>query len=129
MIMKIREEIDRIKSIMNLTEFYYKGYRGSVLIEPEIRGVTYELDDYGDYWELYELIVHGKHEKGLGSRFMRKLTQLADEHRKIVFTQASSAMGSDLNRLINFYERFGFEIIETPLDNETLQVMRRDPKS
>lgn len=114
---------------MNLTEFFYEGYRGSILIEPEIKGVTYELDDYGDYWELYELIVHGKHEKGQGSRFMRKLTQLADEHKKIVFVQASSAMGSDLNRLINFYKRFGFEIVETSLNNDTLQIMRRDPSS
>jgi hypothetical protein len=127
--MKIREEIERIKSIMNLTESFPEGLGEPIIIEPEIRGVTYELDDWGEYWELYELIVHGKQEKSLGSRFMRKLTQLADEHEKIVFTQASSAMGSDLNRLINFYERFGFKKVETSHNNNTLQVMRRDPKS
>lgn len=125
--MIVKEEIRRIKTIMNLTERVFKGYEGAIIVEPEIKGVHYELDDYGEYWELVELVVYKGQEKGLGSRFMKKMTQMADEYKKIVFTMASSDMGSDLNRLVNFYERFGFEKVETTHNNSTLQVMRRLP--
>lgn len=48
--------------------------------------------------------------KGIGSKVMRDLTEWADANGYMITLVASDVYGSDLDRLIKFYERFGFEI-------------------
>jgi 8-oxo-dGTP pyrophosphatase MutT (NUDIX family)/N-acetylglutamate synthase-like GNAT family acetyltransferase len=46
--------------------------------------------------------------KGLGSAFMERFTDLCDQYKMIAILTASTEWGSSKTRLINFYKRFGF---------------------
>ena len=45
---------------------------------------------------------------GLGTKGMMELISFADKHKLPTWLLASSSYGSDLDRLVKFYERFGF---------------------
>lgn len=49
-----------------------------------------------------------KETPGLGTKGMKELISFADKHNLPTWLLASSNYGSDLDRLIRFYERFGF---------------------
>ena len=46
--------------------------------------------------------------EGIGTKFMLELTKLADEYGITITVSPSDSYGSNLNRLIKFYKRFGF---------------------
>ena len=61
-----------------------------------------------------------KRGKGYGKWFMRELCRLADETRKEIKLTPSNELGSDLTRLIRFYQSFGFVSVG--------EEMKREPK-
>ena len=78
---------------------------------PQIFGesVEYEIDEHGKEVVLDLIRVQEeKRGKGYASWFMRELCRLADEAKKEIILTPSEALGSDVERLIHFYERFGF---------------------
>lgn len=50
--------------------------------------------------------------KGLGTKSMMEITKFADIHHLPIKLIATSAYGADIDRLINFYKRFGFNVIK-----------------
>lgn len=45
---------------------------------------------------------------GMGKKGMYELTNFADTHKLDIYLIASPSYGSDLDRLVKFYEKFGF---------------------
>lgn len=64
-------------------------------------------------------------EKGIGTAILNTITFLADTMKKNVYLTATDSLGSDLNRLLRFYERFGFQFKEKQWEN-TLYYMVRE---
>lgn len=55
-------------------------------------------------------VPHKNRNAGIGSKAMQSLIDYADETGKTIKLGASSQLGGDKSRLIDFYKRFGFEI-------------------
>jgi hypothetical protein len=66
------------------------------------------LKDYTDISLFLMDIKSLKDIPGLGTKGMNELISFADKHNLPTWLLASSNYGSDLDRLIKFYERFGF---------------------
>jgi predicted GNAT family acetyltransferase len=55
------------------------------------------------------IVPKDKRDQGIGSSFMRELTQYADSvQKKIVLSPSTDFGGSSVSRLKDFYKRFGF---------------------
>ena len=90
---------------------------------PQIFGesVEYELDEHGKTVILDLIRVQEeKRGKGYASWFMRELCRLADETKKEIILTPSDALGSDLERLIRFYESFGFVSVGEEMKREPI---------
>lgn len=53
-------------------------------------------------------VKHSFRNKGYGTTVLKRLIYYANRTNKVILLEATDSMGSDLNRLIKFYERFGF---------------------
>jgi hypothetical protein len=66
---------------------------------------------------------------GIGTKFMEDLTRLADEHGYKLTLSPSSSYGGNVNRLKDFYQRFGFVMNKGKnRDFSHREDMYRDPK-
>jgi len=52
-------------------------------------------------------------ESGLGTKVIDIICDFADRYDVKIYLTPSDLLGSDLKRLIGFYERFGFRFIDT----------------
>ena len=66
------------------------------------------LRDYTDISLFLMDIKSLKNNPGLGTKGMNELISFADKNNLPTWLLASSNYGSDLDRLVKFYERFGF---------------------
>lgn len=68
--------------------------------------------------------------QGLGTQFMEKLTQIADQQEKIIALDPDTSFGaSSKSRLKKFYQNFGF--VENKGSNKNFEIMKemyREPK-
>ena len=63
-------------------------------------------------WYLESIVVdEGYRNKGIGTKLMKKVTQKCDSP---IYLLATSELGGDYQRLIRFYEKFGFEKRKQP---------------
>ena len=88
---------------------------------PQIFGesVEYEIDEHGKEVILDLIrVTEEKRGKGQGRWFMEELCRLADETKKEIKLTPSDELGSDLERLIRFYESFGFVSIGKEMKRE-----------
>ena len=58
------------------------------------------------------LMVLKSAQKGMGTKGMEALSKFADTHNLPIMTVASTAYGSDIERLSKFYNRFGFKYVK-----------------
>ena len=113
-------EVKQLKEA-GYSTFYLSSWISDQL--PQIFGesVEYEIDEHGKEVILDLIRVQEeKRGKGYGKWFMRELCHLADETRKEIKLTPSNELGSDLTRLVHFYESFGFVSIG--------KEMKREPK-
>ena len=113
-------EVKQLKEAGHST-FYLSSWVSDQL--PQIFGesVEYEIDEHGKEVILDLIRVQEeKRGKGYGKWFMRELCRLADETRKEIKLTPSNELGSDLTRLIRFYQSFGFVSVG--------EEMKREPK-
>jgi len=67
--------------------------------------------------------------EGIGSSFMTKLTELADEYGVILTLSPENTYGGTVSRLKQFYKRFGFRDNKgRTRDNRFWYAMIREPK-
>jgi hypothetical protein len=78
-------------------------YKESISVKANIG-----LKDYTDISLFLMDIKSLKDIPGLGTKGMNELISFADKHNLPTWLLASSNYGSDLDRLVKFYERFGF---------------------
>ena len=89
---------------MNIPEILHNEY-------PDVKQIRFDLyqDDKRKSLFLTGFIVNPTlRNSGLGSQFMDKLTKLADEIGYMITLTPSNAYGGNVNRLKDFYQRFGF---------------------
>ena len=89
---------------MNIPEILNKEY-------PDVKQIRFDLyqNDKTKSIFLTGFIVNPMlRNKGLGSEFMTKLTDLADEIGYMITLTPSNAYGGSVNKLKDFYQRFGF---------------------
>lgn len=92
--------------------------------------VAEQSDAVGGHLKLHDLVVpKEKRGEGIGTKFMEDLIKLADEEGKtIVLTAAKDYGATSVNRLKDFYKRFGF--IENKGRNKDFRIsdnMYREP--
>ena len=100
------------KELYRISDFLYKNK--IVFLEVSIDTMK---DNYTDikFGELYinlDKIVSVSNQAGAGKKGMFEIIKFADKYNLPIMLIASSSMGSDLDRLINFYKEFGFNLIE-----------------
>ena len=78
-------------------------YKEGILVKANIG-----LKDYTDISLFLIDIKTLKDMPGLGTKGMNELISFADKNNLPTWLLASSNYGSDLDRLVKFYERFGF---------------------
>jgi GNAT superfamily N-acetyltransferase len=62
------------------------------------------------YLFLYKIEVSDDYKNnGLGTKVLNILCDFADDYNLKIYLTPSSSLGSELNRLIEFYKRFGFK--------------------
>lgn len=61
---------------------------------------------------------------GYGSKIMRSITEYADQHSFIIVLNPSTAFGSNLKRLTQFYTRFGFQPVDPKLIKASYKMYR-----
>jgi GNAT superfamily N-acetyltransferase len=84
------------KDIKGTMDFYF----------PEVRC---KIEEYNDYIILVFLVVQLKRRgKGEGVAFMEKLISVADKNKKDIYLDPTNDFDSNYDRLVKFYERFGF---------------------
>ena len=79
---------------------------------------------------LSRIIVNPENrEKNVGTSVMEDLVKYADDHKQIVALTPSSDFGGNVNRLIQFYKRFGFKMNKGYNKNfEYRDAMIKNPK-
>ena len=70
--------------------------------------ITWWEDD-GEIWLNRLIIPDEDRNKGYGSKILDMLKQYCNERNICIKLLADSCYGSEINRLVNFYKRFGFE--------------------
>ena len=78
-------------------------YKEGILVRARVG-----LKDYTDLSLFLMDMRTLKDSPGLGTKGMNELISFGDKHNLPTWLLASSAYGSDINRLVEFYERFGF---------------------
>ena len=69
----------------------------------------------GSGWYLYSIIVDKNYRnRGIGTRIMQKIIRTCDPP---IYLLATSELGSDGVRLVQFYERFGFTKVNQHFQN------------
>lgn len=101
---KKRQRGEETKSKPVTENYILKGLESSYPIE-------LQLYDKGTHLELDKILVpSGMRGVGIGSEIMTKINQYADKVRLPVFlTPSTSYGGTSINRLLNFYKRFGYK--------------------
>lgn len=103
----------------------------------ELQNKWYEISD--DFYKNDVLVKAYIHENGeiilqelksgkagMGTKAMKELSKFADTYNLPIMTVASASYGSDIDRLIKFYNSFGFVYVkDMPLMNGV--EMRREP--
>ena len=110
----INESVDNIKSKLS-----------QLSDDAKKEGVVLSISLSGD-----KIILHHieSNEKGKGSLVMQNLIDFADNEKLKIGLIASPNYGSDIDRLIGFYKKFGFESIEDNLYKyPESQKMERNP--
>lgn len=75
--------------------------------------VSFVIKEFGKRIDLELLMVEeGYRQQGYGTTFLSLLCALADATHKTIHLFPTSEFGSDFDRLVAFYERFGFIIDE-----------------
>lgn len=111
------------KELYRISDFLYKNK--IVFLEVSIDTMK---DNYTDikFGELYinlDKIVSVSNQAGAGKKGMFEIIKFADKYNLPIMLIASSSMGSDLDRLINFYKEFGFNLIEE-IDDDYKRMIR-----
>jgi len=99
------------QTILNDEIFYLKKvkYKGNI---QDIK-LEYCKDEIGNYIYLVQIkIKKSQKNKGYGSSVLSEVIELADKHNLRIKLWATDVFGADLNRLIEFYKRFGFVLLE-----------------
>ena len=69
-----------------------------------------------------------KRNEGMGTEFMRKMAELADEYGVYLTLSPSNSFGGSESRLKKFYKRFGFRLNKgRKADHRFMYAMVRDP--
>lgn len=82
----------------------------AIMDEWESRGIKSHISENGDRIILHSIIVPpGNRQSGVGSSALAELTNYADQNGKTITLSPSTDFGaSSVNRLRDFYKRFGF---------------------
>jgi ribosomal protein S18 acetylase RimI-like enzyme len=91
--------------------FYFKKvkYKGNI---QDIK-LEYCKDKEGDYIYLVQIkIKKSQKNKGYGSLVLSDLVEYSNKHNLRIKLWATDVFGADLKRLIEFYKRFGFVLLE-----------------
>ena len=94
--------------------------------------IELELYDHGKFLSLDKIVVPGgMRGKGIGSEVLTKIGEHADKEGKRIFlTPSTSYGGTSTNRLLNFYQRFGFEKVKDIADKAVSKdILVRHPHS
>lgn len=101
---------------------------------PDIK-VEMVMDKYDGYVEIEQIIVpEEKRNSGFGTMIMSMITNYADKNNMKIFLIASDILGSNFDRLVDFYRRFGFKItniskiVDETAENQMLGNMIREKK-
>ena len=80
----------------------YKGKIKSLVMD-------HRSDDDKDYIKLVGISIKNKAKgEGIGQSIMLEIIDYADNHSIPIKLQATDVLGSDIDRLVNFYKKFGF---------------------
>ena len=96
---------------------------------PDIRFELYPNEKYKRIYLTGFMVPYNMRGTGIGTSFMNDLTSLADQHGYKLTLTPSSSYGGNVNRLKDFYQRFGF--VFNKGDNRDFthkEYMYRDPK-
>ena len=96
---------------------------------PDIRFELYPNEKYKRIYLTGFMVPHNIRETGIGTSFMNDLTNLADQYGYKLTLTPSSGYGGNVDRLKDFYQRFGF--VFNKGDNRDFthkEDMYRDPK-
>jgi len=94
--------------------------------------IELELYDHGKFLSLDKIVVPGgQRGVGIGSEVLSKITDYADKEGKRIFlTPSTSYGGTSVNRLLNFYKRFGFKKVTDIADKAVSKdILVRHPHS
>ena len=113
------ENFNKAKIASDLTEELYKitdqlYFNKVVVVQASVK-VSESKEGPIKFGDLYIPLIKlssMNNEPGSGKKGMSALIKFADEHNLPIILNASSYMGSDLDRLTKFYKDFGFEVIE-----------------
>lgn len=95
------------KEVPNVS--YSKNVDINDLLKKEFSKVDYFVSDNKSYYELNKIIVpKSERNKGIGSRFMKKLIAISEKTNKPITLTPGREFGGSITKLNEFYKRFGF---------------------
>lgn len=71
---------------------------------------------WGDEISISEIVIDPEHRSlGEGTKVMKMICRLADEHKINLFLEACDVYGSDAHEVAAFFGKFGFDACEDPV--------------
>lgn len=88
-------------------------------LDIKIENAIVEVFETDSYYYIDAIIIdESARGKGLGTKAINTIIQMAEAKGKMVLGYATDLLGGDLNKLYNWYQSFGFKIDSGVADGE-----------